>query len=489
MFCSSCGKENPDGMNFCKYCGKPLETGGINKTESAIDTVQIDAKKTDKEDKSDKSNATHAGRMIPFLVVELLLFCGLIFAFFKLGGFLYGPEETAKRFMLSYGEGNTDAAMSLLDTEGMEESDSPEFLNGNSLKSIIPNEYEAFEITDISQKENSAVVKVKYGSENDLSEKLKLDLKKQKRKSFYFFDTWKVSTDEFIVRDVEIKLPYGTEGYIDGVLINRTYIDDGTRREADNEKQEVASLAGLFGNIAVPAMEAAPAAEAVAIPGDTVGAEAAAPAEDDAAAYILGSDSYEFHLSDGSFPGYETYLIPELYSGEHIITAALEGYPVSSEKIIIDAENSHVTLSNITLPEKLQKDVVETAYQYAESCIDSKIKGRSFDTIEKLYFPDSGIIDAERSKYESVADEYYLYNGNNGITSIKLKKTHGEVADCYVSDGPLRAEVRIEGNVTRKTKDWYGDENKESFDGTVVVYMVYDADGSWKLSGLNAGWE
>ena len=47
MFCTNCGKENPDGNAFCESCGTKLDVGSaapVNaaaETELAIDTAQF----------------------------------------------------------------------------------------------------------------------------------------------------------------------------------------------------------------------------------------------------------------------------------------------------------------------------------------------------------------------------------------------------------------------------------------------------------------
>lgn len=225
MYCTGCGKEIPDNTKFCPHCGKKTAAGeaaAVNTFAASSPQVSNPAppRKVKKEKQPFKVNAA-----LIVSILEIVILGLLIFGFFKLGAWIFGPENAAKDFMQAYADDDWETLYAMID---MPESD---FLEGSSLKKImeeqISSDFEDYDTSLASSRGNSASVKVKYGDEGSLKNKATLNLEKQGDKRFVFFDTWKVTLEDAIINNPVIYVPTGMDAYFDGILISRDYLQEG----------------------------------------------------------------------------------------------------------------------------------------------------------------------------------------------------------------------------------------------------------------------
>ena len=432
MYCSGCGKEISDKNKFCPYCGMAVANSGNTKDTvgESINTFKPSGdsggqKKTVRERKKIRIN-----KALIISIVGVLILAALIVGFFKLGYFLFGPVRVAEDYMEAYAEDDWDRIMALID---MEESD---FLTEESLKKsmeeTIPDDYEDYNAVLVSSRGSSATVKVRYGDEGSLKNKLNLNLEKQGVKKFLFFDTWKVSADENVITNPVIYVPTGTKAYLDGVMIPENYIQEGY----------------------VPA-----------------------------SVYSYGTEKYT------------AYVLPEVFSGEHTVAAVLDSYPLASVKAVINEENKEIVINNIICPADLQEIIINNSYEGIKQYIDSHVGGKPFSTIEGIYKQDRDLLDSAKNNYEYSANNFYASNKESGIRKVDVSSSQGQMRGFYFNDGNIVAEIQYDFayDTIRVDKDWWSGELSETTNENRTekgyVYVVYASDGSWKITSLQLPYE
>jgi len=428
MFCAKCGKEIPNHDRFCQFCGTPVDNSE-SKQEKAVVKPAIKVQTPQKERKPFR---IHINKALIVSLIEVLLLVGLVFGFLKVGDYLYGPTSVAKEYMQAYYEDDFDKIYA------MSEREESFFLTDEALKKALEKklsgDFEDYEVASVSERGRSAVVKVKYGKEGSLKNKIELTLNKQDEKGFFIFDTWKVSLEDIIIDNYEVRVPKSTDAYFDGILIPAEY------------KQERFDTDNMYGGYDV----------------------------------------------------YDSYILPQVYSGEYTITAAIDDYPVYSEKINIDTETAEMTYEGngfrLYCPEKMQDEIVNVAYDYMNKYEDALITGKNFNEIEDMFVHDKDILDNAKSTYEYSGDRYYVTNKNyGGIKDLKIKKIVGEMNQFYQGERGISSDINIEFEFKRTTKykSYYGDDEERTdenySDGNCYASLVYGSDGTWKLTGLNLG--
>ena len=283
-----------------------------------------------------------------------------------------------------------------------------------------------------SSRGSSAEVKVRYGDEGSLKNKINLTLEKQGVKKFLFFDTWKVSTEGNVVSNPVIYVPTGTKAYLDGVMIPENYLQEGYMPNAD---------------------------------------------------YSYGSDSY-----------YDAYVLPEVFIGEHTAAAVIDTYPLASVKTVLNEENKEIVINNLQCPEDLQEKMIRETYESIKQYVGAHVEGKPFSTIEGIYKQDRDLMESAKSNYEYASNNFFAYNKESGVKEVNVKSSHGQVNGFYLNEGSITAEIQydFEYDTIRADKDWWSgelteNENERSDRG--YVYVAYAPDGSWKITSMQLPYE
>ena len=432
MYCSGCGKEIDDKNKFCPYCGTAVVNSG-NAAVSAGNSINtfkpsgtVPVQKREKKERK----KIHVNKALLISLAEVLILAALIIGFFKLGNHVFGPARAAEDYMEAYAEDDWDRIEALTD---MKESD---FLTRETLKKslteTLSGDYEDYEAILTSSRGSSAEVKVRYGDEGSLKNKINLTLEKQGEKKFLFFDTWKVSTEGYVVSNPVIYVPTGTKAYLDGAMIPENYLQEGYMPNAD---------------------------------------------------YSYGSDSY-----------YDAYVLPEVFIGEHTAAAVIDTYPLASVKTVLNEENKEIVINNLQCPEDLQEKMIRETYESIKQYVGAHVEGKPFSTIEGIYKQDRDLMESAKSNYEYASNNFFAYNKESGVKEVNVRSSHGQVNGFYLNEGSITAEIQydFEYDTIRADKDWWSgelteNENERSDRG--YVYVAYAPDGSWKITSMQLPYE
>lgn len=370
----------------------------------------------------------HINKALIVAILEVVLLVGLVYGFLKVGEYLYGPASVAKAYMQAYYEDDFDKLYA------MSEKEESFFLTEDALKRSleqkISGDFEDYEIGSVSERGRTAEVKVKYGKEGSQKNKIVLSLNKQDEKGFFIFNTWKVSPEDIIINNYAVKMPKGTDAYFDGILIPEEY------------KQEGFSEDSMYSGYDV----------------------------------------------------YDSYILPEVYCGEYSLTAAIDDYPIYSEKRMISEESVEDTYDSgsfrLFCPEKMQDEIVNTAYDYMSKYEDALISGKNFKDVEDLFVHDKDILDDAKQSYEYSMDQYYANNKDyGGIKELEIEKATGELTQFYQDVSGITSDITIEFDCKRTTKyrnNYYGDDERtDENQGSCYARLVYGSDGTWKLGSMD----
>ncbi|MFP4697526.1 MAG: hypothetical protein ACLFMO_02355 [Eubacteriales bacterium] len=132
MYCNKCNSFNPDGSEYCSYCGRQLESGNYNEVEKTQMKKQ--------PEKRNKKNNKSIKRMIIGVSLLFVLFAGIV-----IGKELIGKNEDAnfERIVNGYNdiikansiERHNEINIQLLDYEG--DNENTEEIVNNLLNNLV----------------------------------------------------------------------------------------------------------------------------------------------------------------------------------------------------------------------------------------------------------------------------------------------------------------------------------------------------------------
>lgn len=427
MFCNHCGKEIIAGKKFCSYCGAAVIPPTEKKKAPVIHKEKIKDKTPAEGSFAEKpvkeKKAFRINKALIVSIFEAAAIGFVVWALFRVGKSIYGPETLAKSYMDAIAEDDWEKIMNLTDVE------ESEFVNKQSLKTAISEsisgDFDTYEVSLKNMRGSSATVDVEYGDGGRTDNDLTLIMSKQDEKALYVFDTWKVSAESYIVEDFKVYVPKGTEAYFDGIKLS------------DDYKKGLSTL-------------------------------------------------YE-----GENASFESYEIPEICIGNHQAAAMVGDYAISVKSVdVTDEGEKEVRLSDVTPSEELQEEVINAAYSYLQTILDSKVSGNQFNSIKDLFIDDQEARKNARNTYENSLDSYYEHNGENGIKKITVTSADGSMQDFYLSnEGDLSSQINInfKYDTTKISQDWWSKEEKEDItknkSGNFYAYLEY-VDGSWKIKEM-----
>lgn len=162
----------------------------------------------------------------PFMIVslvEIVAFCIMIAVFFKVGQNTFGYENVAKNYFKSIADCDWDQVYGELELKESAFINKDAFLEMRKEDDKIS--YSKIKVESVADK-NAAHVNITYYEKGSdyASGELQVKLTRQSKKSFLFFDNWKVSPDNYVINDFTIYAPQGADVYLDNQVIPDKYI-------------------------------------------------------------------------------------------------------------------------------------------------------------------------------------------------------------------------------------------------------------------------
>lgn len=162
----------------------------------------------------------------PFMIVsfvEIVAFCIMIAVFFNVGQNTFGYENVAKNYFKSIADCDWDQVYNELELKESAFINKDAFLEMRKEDDKIS--YSKIKVESVADK-NTAHVNITYYEKGSdyASGELQVKLTRQPKKSFLFFDNWKVSPDNYVVNDFTIYAPQGADVYLDNQVIPDKYI-------------------------------------------------------------------------------------------------------------------------------------------------------------------------------------------------------------------------------------------------------------------------
>ena len=162
----------------------------------------------------------------PFMIVsfvEIVAFCIMIAVFFNVGQNTFGYENVAKNYFKSIADCDWDQVYNELELKESAFINKDAFLEMRKEDDKIS--YSKIKVESVADK-NTAHVNITYYEKGSdyASGELQVKLTRQPKKSFLFFDNWKVSPDNYVVNDFTIYTPQGADVYLDNQVIPDKYI-------------------------------------------------------------------------------------------------------------------------------------------------------------------------------------------------------------------------------------------------------------------------
>lgn len=155
--------------------------------------------------------------------VEIVAFCIMIAVFFNVGQNTFGYENIAKNYFKSIADCDWDQVYNELELKESAFINKDAFLEMRKEDDKIS--YSKIKVESVADK-NTAHVNITYYEKGSdyASGELQVKLTRQPKKSFLFFDNWKVSPDNYVVNDFTIYAPQGADVYLDNQVIPDKYI-------------------------------------------------------------------------------------------------------------------------------------------------------------------------------------------------------------------------------------------------------------------------
>lgn len=162
----------------------------------------------------------------PFMIVsfvEIVAFCIMIAVFFNVGQNTFGYENVAKNYFKSIADCDWDQVYNELELKESAFINKDAFLEMRKEDDKIS--YSKIKVESVADKNTAHVNIIYYEKGSDYaSGELQVKLTRQPKKSFLFFDNWKVSPDNYVVNDFTIYAPQGADVYLDNQVIPDKYI-------------------------------------------------------------------------------------------------------------------------------------------------------------------------------------------------------------------------------------------------------------------------
>ncbi len=232
MRCPECGRENKNEAKYCRVCGQDLTVINTLETEPE-ELIQAEVKVTEsvkadesvKANESGKANSRKSVTVVISVLGAVLLLA--IAGYFIGNNVVFSPDKFVKEYVTAIVDQDWSKAYSYLNAE---EIDSP-FITEDKfidLCSASDNKIVDYTMTDVSNgnKKSYLIKCVRYNDEED---SFKINLKKQNKSNLLFFDSYKISLNDYATNEYSVYIPNGTVLSVDGKTIDKRYRTASTK--------------------------------------------------------------------------------------------------------------------------------------------------------------------------------------------------------------------------------------------------------------------
>lgn len=175
-------------------------------------------------------------KMISFMreslkIIFVLLLCAGLGAFLAVGVRAGSAKRFAEEYFSHYVTNNYEAMYEMIDCKESRFITLENFVNKCEGEKIYGSMRGYSFSKGVEQGDRKTYVVSYYMGSDTSPNTYSITLKKQKKKVYLFFDTWKVSINNMIINDYKINVPVGTAVTLDGVDISSYYkstSEDGT---------------------------------------------------------------------------------------------------------------------------------------------------------------------------------------------------------------------------------------------------------------------
>lgn len=240
MFCGECGTKNAKGAKFCESCGATLvEEKSETKTKTDKKTANNDSLAT-KVNKMSKQN-----KIIMSIIVAIVV---IFIAFYAIMSSKLSPKAIAEDYFLAVANVDANKLYKYLDIDESEFTTKDMFVKITGENTDDDDKMKVANYTVGNAKKEltglSTTVTITYVLDGEKDSKTAdITLVKQKSKKYFLFDDWRVSTDGLTtVKDFEIRLLKGSELSIEGVKVDKKYLD----KKESTETYDVYHMPAMF---------------------------------------------------------------------------------------------------------------------------------------------------------------------------------------------------------------------------------------------------
>lgn len=447
MFCPECGTKNEDNALFCASCGAKIEDTTISTptesapTETVTQTTDYSQFGTTPQPEQAATNYSQFGttpqqpvqqnfnasfnanpqpvapkapiKINPLMIVtiaEAVLVIVAIVVFALVGKSTYSYEKVAKSYFDALVAGDWETAYELIDVTDSEFINKEMFAIAHA--DDVGLDINKSKVLGSYGTEMMATVTIQY-SEKETGEvqTLEINLSKQAKNNFLFFDKWKVSSAQYIAKDYEVSVPSGATLFLDGKEVPSSMISN-----------------------------------------------------------------------EGSYS--TQYVIPKVFKGEHTIQMELSDFTGAEKTVYVDYDNDYDSISDITLTQKQQEEVIALAYENLQRLMEATAAGEDFDSVSDIYSTEA-VDDAEDS-YEYVEDDFVRdADDTDALLELSLTEVEADMNYITIDDGAVRADVKIRYAYDSRYKDWWDGEEETDYGTDYETWSYIYEDGEWKLNSTS----
>ena len=267
MFCPNCGTKAEEGALFCGACGTnlqnsfvpveevptqetpvqetpvqetpvqeaPVQNGAVNMQpqynqdtyeQPQYNKTQYNQAQYNQPQYNQNSNMQQMQPRAPFKpnkfliasIIEAVVAIIAIVIFINVGKSTYGYKNVAKTYFEAVCCADWDTAYKMLDVN------ESTFINKDmfvvAMSNMAGTEINQSKIKSVASDDMMAYVTMQYSTKSGNSiDDMKISLNKQKSKNFLFFDSWKVSPSEYVIKNCVIKVPKGATLTMDEITV------------------------------------------------------------------------------------------------------------------------------------------------------------------------------------------------------------------------------------------------------------------------------
>jgi len=460
MFCPECGTKNEDGAKFCENCGTRLTVEeNIAQTQATVsnsmNTTQVQPAVNESTAQTQRvannsvptktTKPMSKGVKIGIVAAIVVIIVGVVLNNkFKKDT---SPETVAKEYFEDVAAANWE------DVYGYYDLTESNFINKKMYAKAVKNkdkiEYTNFEVknndmesiedifnADVEEdsKKNEGMNKtivIQYAEKGNTNQIYTVNLVKQQKKKFLFYDNWKVVPQEMVVKNYTIRTLRDFKVEVDGIKIDKSYIrKDDSSSESDYE-------------------------------------------EDD-----------EF----------VTYEIPTIFGGTHNIKISGEFIETHEDTITCDAYNSTMyRFTEAEVKKDFTKDIEENLDKAISKIYEAALDNKEFKDLD-IGFEFISEEDNE-DEHENLVENYdrlvknlddLAYFGEIVASKLELKDFEIDNDSVYLNNGRPRAQYDYRVNYTGEFTKKNGDKKEtKSKDGETRGELDFEyIDGKWTITRM-----